>query len=118
MHWLTVRCFERLFLKENVERWCSNQSPPQQLDDVHSGSQEDTKQFSDAFEELVLPSFGATNSLVSDTDITITNIFTTPLVPGPASSWSALFTALMRVKNITAWACGNDKINIHLNYHQ
>ena len=62
-----------------------------------------------AFKELVLPSFGATNSLVTDTDITVTNIFTTPLVNGPASSWSSLFTAIMRVKNITVRACGNDK---------
>ena len=110
-HWLTVPCFERLFLRENVERWCSNQPHQQQLDDAHSCLQGETKQFTDAFKELVLPSFGATDSLVTDTNITVTNIFTTPVVPGPASSWSALFTAMMRVKNITAWACGNDRKN-------
>ena len=109
--WVTIRCFERLFLRENIDVWCGDQTPEQQIDDGHQSEQRDVKKFSEAFEKIVLPSFGATNSLLSNTDTTTTNIFSTPLVPGPPSSWDALLTSLMRVKKITAWACGNDKKN-------
>ena len=52
--------------------------------------------------DLKLPSFAATNSLVLDIDTTLTNIHSTPLIPGPASSFSAIYTA----QNVTTWACG------------
>ena len=45
-------------------------------------------------ESLRLPSFGATNSLVANIDTTLTNIFALPFVAGPASSISAVYTAL------------------------
>ena len=57
--------------------------------------------------ELKLPSFAATNSLVLKIDTTLTNIFSTPLVPGPASSYSAIYTALMRAQNVSTWSCGD-----------
>ena len=63
--------------------------------------------FHRALEKLVLPSFSATNSLVCNVDTTLTNIFSSPLIPGPASSCSAIYTALISTKNITAWACGD-----------
>ena len=44
------------------------------------------KHFANVIESLVLPSFGATNSIVSDSDTTLASIFTLPLVPGAASS--------------------------------
>ena len=48
--------------------------------------------------DLKLPSFAAKNSLVLDIDTTLTNIHSTPLIPGPASSYSAIYTALMRAQ--------------------
>ena len=57
-------------------------------------------------ENLCIPSLGATNSVLSDVD-TLTNIFNTPLVPGLASSYSAIYIALMRSQNISTWACGD-----------
>ena len=42
------------------------------------------KRFTNAIEDLVLPSFGATKSVVSYADTTLTNIFTSLLVPGAA----------------------------------
>ena len=45
-------------------------------------------------ESLCIPSFGATNSLVSVIDTTLTNIFVLPFVAGPATSTSAVYTAL------------------------
>ena len=64
---------------------------------------------------LKLPSFAATNSLVLNIDKTLTNVFSTPLIPGPASSYSAIYTALMRAQSITTWACGgSSKIVISL----
>ena len=36
-------------------------------------------------ENLCIPSFSATNSVLSDVDTSLSNIFNTPLLPGPAS---------------------------------
>ena len=55
---------------------------------------------------MKLPSFAATNSLALNIDTTLTNIFSTPLIPGPASSYSAIYTALIRAQNVSTWACG------------
>ena len=57
--------------------------------------------------ENILPSFSATNSLVCNADLTRTNIYSTPLIPGPASSYSAIYTALIRAYNISTWCCGD-----------
>ena len=54
-----------------------------------------------------IPSFSATDSVLSDADTSLANIFNTPLVPGPASSYSAIYTALMRSQSISTWACGD-----------
>ena len=40
-------------------------------------------------------------------DTRITNIFSTPLVPGPASSFSAIYTALKQSQKMSSWSCGN-----------
>ena len=56
-------------------------------------------------ENLCIPSFSATDSVLSDVDTSLTNIFNTPLVPGTANSYSAIYTALMRSQNISTWAC-------------
>ena len=55
---------------------------------------------------LQLPSFAGTNSLFHDINTNITNIFKTPLIPGPASSYKAIYTALMRAQGISVWSCG------------
>ena len=47
------------------------------------------------------------NSLVSDVDNRIRNLVSTSLVPGPASSFSAIYTALKQSQKISSWACGN-----------
>ena len=58
--------------------------------------------------KLKIPSFAAVNSLVQDDiNIGLTNVFKTPLVPGPASSYPAIFTALMRAQGLTEWSCGS-----------
>ena len=57
------------------------------------------------YHDLVLPSSAALNSLVRDIDLSITNVFTIPLIPGPASSYSAIYTALMKAQGITTWTC-------------
>ena len=58
-------------------------------------------------ENLCIPSFSATDSVLSDVDKSLNNIFNTPLVPDPASSYSAIYTALMRSQSISTWACGD-----------
>ena len=56
--------------------------------------------------DLKRPSFAVTNSLVLDIDTTLTNSHSALLIPGPASSYSAIYTALMRAQNVSTWACG------------
>ena len=58
-------------------------------------------------ENLCIPSFSAIDSVLSDVDMSLTNIFNTPLVPDPASSYPAIYTALMRSQNISTWAYGD-----------
>ena len=62
-------------------------------------------------DKLKFPSFSAMNSLVSDVDTRITNIFSTSVVPGPASSFSAIYTAL-------SFHCGPVEIQKGSNFSQ
>ena len=56
---------------------------------------------------LVLPSFSATSSLIMNSiDTTPINVFATPLIGGPASDYSAIYTGLMRAHGIAVWSCG------------
>ena len=55
--------------------------------------------------KTLLPSFSATNSLIKDIDLGITNVFTIPLIPGPFSSYSATYTALKKAQGISTWTC-------------
>ena len=55
--------------------------------------------------KTLLPSLSATNSLIKDIDLGITNVFTIPLIPGPASSYSAIYTALKKAQGISTWTC-------------
>ena len=64
------------------------------------------------YHDLVLPSFTALNSLVRDIDLSITNVFTIPLIPGPASSYSTIYTALMKAQGITTWTCSTSSRTI------
>ena len=62
----------------------------------------------DLYHEIILEKYiSATNSLVCNADLTRTNIYSTPLIPGPASSYSAIYTALIRAYNISTWCCGD-----------
>ena len=36
----------------------------------------------------------------------MTNIFSTPLINGPASDYSAIFTRLLRANGVATWSCG------------
>ena len=74
-------------------------------DEQHDNQLMDLMEFNIA--KLKFPSFNAMNSFVSDVDTRITNIFSKPLVPGPASSFSAIYTALKQSQKISLWACGN-----------
>ena len=59
------------------------------------------------FGDSKLPAKTATDSLVqTDINVNITNVYKTPLIPGPASSYKAIYTALIRARGITAWSCG------------
>ena len=64
------------------------------------------------YHDLVLSSFAALNSLVRDIDLSITNVFTIPLIPGPASSYRAIYTALMKAQGITTWTCSTSSCTI------
>ena len=53
--------------------------------------------------------FAGTNSLIQeDLNLHTTNVFKTPLIPGPSSSFLAIYTALMRAQGMTVWTCGPD----------
>ena len=55
--------------------------------------------------ENILLSFSATKSLVCNTDLIRTNIYSTPLKPGPAIFYSAIYCALICAHNISTWCC-------------
>ena len=61
-----------------------------------------------SLKELKIPSFSATNSIFlrNDINMTETRIFKTPLIPGPASDYSAIYTALLHAQGISVWTCG------------
>ena len=55
----------------------------------------------------LVPSYSATCSLVcTNIDTTMTNIFSTLLINGPASDYSAIFTGLLRANGVATWSCG------------
>ena len=64
----------------------------------------------------VIPSLSATGSVLLDSiNLECTDSFTTPLVPGPASSFSAIYTGLMQEQGISVWSSGpNAKIVVPL----
>ena len=70
----------------------------------------------------VLPSFSATSSLIMNSiDTTPTNVFATPLISGPASDYSAIYTGLIRADGITIWSCGESVkaiISLDLDLHE
>ena len=55
--------------------------------------------------ENILPPFSATYSLVCNADLARTNIYSTHLIPAPASSYSTAYIALIWVQNISTWRC-------------
>ena len=57
--------------------------------------------------DLKIPSFSATNSVLrKDINLKKTNIFKTLLIPGPASDYGSIYTALMQAQRISVWTCG------------
>ena len=58
--------------------------------------------------ELRIPSLSATKSVLSAEigENQLTNIFTIPLIPGPASDFIAIYSALICVQGISIWSCG------------
>lgn len=62
-------------------------------------------------ERLRILPFAATNSQLlqmCQTNINITNIYKTPLLPGPASSHTTIYTTLKRVQEISVLSCGSN----------
>ena len=60
-----------------------------------------------SLKELKIPSFSATNSVLrNNINLKKTNVFKTPLIPGPASDYSSIYTALMKAQGISVWTCG------------
>ena len=89
MPWLCFRSYEQLLVKNSE----NNEETDAQATSARKKGLSDLK----------LPSFAATNSLVLDIDTTLTNIHSTLLISGPASSYSAIYTALMRAQNVSTW---------------
>ena len=91
--WKSLRSFEHLLLKDETATYVSNH-----LNDTlaapHPENESEEQVPSWNLDSLILPSLSATNSLVVTVDQTLTNIFPLPFVAGPASSTSAVFTAL------------------------
>ena len=128
-HWLLVRSLEYLFRNnasivignffeqdEIMEVSCNNEEPNTELHDPvldfdvdnekGESNMPDTSEIS-VYHDPLLPSFAALNSLIKDIDLGIANIFAIPLIPGPASSYSAIYTALMKAQGITIWTCSS-----------
>ena len=63
---------------------------------------------SHSIERLQIPPFATENSLVEmgQTNINITNICKTILIPGQASLYAVIYAVLNREKGINAWSCG------------
>ena len=40
--------------------------------------------------------------------MTLTQVYKTPLIPGPASCYNAIYTALIRAQGINTWSCGSN----------
>ena len=71
------------------------------------------KRYANAIEDLVLPSFSATNSIISYADTTLTNILTSLLVPG-AAKLNAHFHSVDRNNDpITPWKHVRD-LGVHM----
>ena len=104
--WLHLRSFERLIVDTGPD---GNNDENETCESATVENYSKTSVFDvlqKKYPRYSFPSFLATNSLTASVDTTLTNIFATPLIPGPASSYSAIYTALMRSQHITTWSCG------------
>ena len=88
--WMCLRSFEYLLIRDNDASFICDQIK-KDIEQVEKNV-ENTSLWT--LDTLCLPSFGASNSLVADKEISLTNIFSLPFVAGPASSISAVYTAL------------------------
>ena len=59
-------------------------------------------------DNLQIPTLGGFNSIIAKPieDKNITKVATLPLLPGPASIYDAIYTALKRAQGITKWRYG------------
>ena len=100
------------------EHYCEEEFNPTASDDITEGIDSETdlsqivtpdyvvmfkKATEQMLQSLVLPSFGAYNSLLSDVNVAPTNVFACPLIPEPASDFSALYTSLKRAEGVSTW---------------
>ena len=85
-----MRSFEYLLINDNAASFISDKI--KKAIGYSEGEMESTSGWT--LDTLCLPSFAATNSLVANQEISLTNIFSLPFVAGPASSISAVYTAL------------------------
>lgn len=92
--WKYLRSFEHLLVKDESATYNSCDLINTMLDVAQALSEDSSLSRTWTLDSLSLPSLGATNSLVVDMDLTLTNVFPLPFVAGPASSTSAVFTAL------------------------
>ena len=63
---------------------------------------------SNSFDEMEIPSFGGMNSIVGKevNESDLINVATMRLIPGPASSFTAIYTAMNRAQHINNWCRG------------
>ena len=80
------------------------------MEDVTASNEDVYDEFTATFEKLEIPSFSATCSAIkTDIETTLTHVFSTPLIPGPVTDWSAVLTSLIRAAGVTEWACGKGR---------
>ena len=91
--WQCLKALEHIFANDERASYITMTS----YNDLELSNNDDPSNYQQKYwtlDTLKIPSFSATSSIVVSMDTTMTNIFALPFVPGPASSISAVFTAL------------------------
>ena len=98
---LNIQCINNNYYEEQLQT-------PQVLAKNEAqllASTEEDKSLLRKITENILPSFSATTPLVCNADLKRTNVYSTLLIPGPATFYSATHTALIGEHNISIRCC-------------
>ena len=95
--WISMRSFEYLLTCDEDVSFISDH-----IKNTIASAEETIENTSRwTLDNLRLPSFAASNSLVIDQEISLTNIFSLPFIAGPASSISAVYTGLVTADRVS-----------------